>query len=206
MNKLLTFNPRELAEITYPFCWFENTFTEDELTAIAEYCNTLNLTDGVVVGGEGESTESKSRKSKINFIEPAENNLWLFEKIRQSISLINDRFYGFDLIGFDAIQYTEYNATGAKYDWHMDTITGTNKSPNMTQTRKLSIIMPLSDPSEYEGGEFQIQAGLPEEPLIVEQKKGKIIAFPSFMIHRITPVTSGVRRSLVLWCVGPKFK
>jgi PKHD-type hydroxylase len=206
MSTYLSFNPKELADITYPFCWYENTFTEDELAAITNYCSTLELSDGVVVGGEGESISSNSRQSKIKFIDPDTNNLWMFEKFRQTISSINDRFYGLDLTGFDAIQYTEYGTKGARYDWHMDTITGPNKSPNMVQTRKLSITMPLNDPSEYEGGEFQIQAGLPDEPLIVEQKPGKIIAFPSFMIHRVTPVTRGVRKSLVIWCVGPKFK
>ena len=206
MSTVLTFNPKELSEITYPFCWFENTFTPDELAAISEYCNGLALTDGVVVGKEGESVDSNNRKSKVKFIDPDQNNHWIFEKLRGTLSSINDRFYGFDLTGFDAIQYTEYGSEGAKYDWHMDTITGPNKSPNMVQTRKLSMTMPLNDPSEYEGGEFQIQAGLPEEPLVVEQQKGKIIAFPSFMIHRVTPVTKGVRKSLVVWCVGPKFK
>jgi PKHD-type hydroxylase len=88
----------------------------------------------------------------------------------------------------------------------MDTITGNSKAANMIQTRKLSIVMPLNDPSEYKGGEFHIQSGLPDEPLVVEQKRGSIIAFPSFMIHRVTPILEGVRKSLVLWTVGPKFK
>jgi len=76
----------------------------------------------------------------------------------------------------------------------------------MVQSRQLSKTMPLNDPLEYEGGEFQIQTGLPEQPLIVEQKRGTAIIFPSFMLHRVTPITLGVRKSIVVWAVGPKFK
>ena len=159
-----------------------------------------------MIGADGESTTSPNRQSSVKFFQPDGNNNWIFEKISRTISLINDRYYGFDLTGYDAVQYTEYGTVGAKYDWHMDTIMGPNKSDKMVQTRKLSMTMPLNDPSEYEGGEFQIQTGLPEEPLVVEQKRGTAIIFPSFMLHRVTPVISGVRKSIVVWAVGPKFK
>lgn len=202
----LSFNPREKSEITYPFCWQRGTFNENELEAVEQYCASQTLETGVVVSSDGGSTTSTNRKSNVKFIEPDTNNQWIFERFAKTISDINNRFYGFDLTGFDAIQYTEYGEEGAKYDWHMDTITGGAKGSNMVQTRKLSIIMPLSSSTEYEGGEFQIQTGLPEDPLIVEQERGTVIAFPSFMLHRVTPIVKGVRRSLVIWVVGPKFK
>jgi PKHD-type hydroxylase len=68
--------------------------------------------------------------------------------------------------------------------------------------------MVLSDPSEYEGGQFQMQTGSPEEDklMTVEQLKGRVIGFPSFLLHRVTPVTKGTRKSLVIWVEGPKFK
>lgn len=199
-------SPREKAEITYPFCWFKNTFNENELQAISEYCADFTLETGVVVAKDGGHTDSENRKSQIKFLEPSSVNFWIFDRFAKTIEEINNRYYGFDLTGFDAIQYTEYNNEGHKYDWHMDMITGPSKGTNMIQTRKLSIIMPLSDPTEYEGGKFQIQNGLPDDPIDVEQEKGSIIAFPSFMIHRVTPIITGIRRSLVIWVVGPKFK
>jgi PKHD-type hydroxylase len=58
----------------------------------------------------------------------------------------------------------------------------------------------------YEGGYFQINVGKESEPLFIQAKKGRAIFFPSFMIHRVTPVTLGTRRSLVVWVLGPKFK
>ena len=206
MTTVLSLNPKEKAEITYPFCWQNETFTDNELTAITQYGENLELETGIVIGADGESTTSPNRQSSVKFFQPDGNNNWIFEKISRTISLINDRYYGFDLTGYDAVQYTEYGTVGAKYDWHMDTIMGPNKSDKMVQTRKLSMTMPLNDPSEYEGGEFQIQTGLPEEPLVVEQKRGTAIIFTSFMLHRVTPVISGVRKSIVVWAVGPKFK
>lgn len=202
----LSLNPREKSDITYPYCWQRGTFTDVELEALEQYCASQNLETGVVVANDGSSTTSTNRKSSIKFLEPDPNNQWIFERFSKAIIDINNRYYGFKLTGFDAIQYTEYSEEGAKYDWHMDTITGGAKASNMVQTRKLSIIMPLSRPEEHEGGEFQIQTGLPEDPLIVDQERGTIIAFPSFMLHRVTPILKGLRRSLVIWVVGPKFK
>jgi PKHD-type hydroxylase len=68
--------------------------------------------------------------------------------------------------------------------------------------RKLSLVCQLSDPSEYEGGELQINTG---EIFTPEKQKGTVILFPSYLLHRVTPVTKGTRRSLVLWIEGPAF-
>ena len=62
----------------------------------------------------------------------------------------------------------------------------------------------LTDPSEYEGGELQLKSK--NSITTVSKKKGTIIFFPSFMLHRVTPVTKGVRHSLVGWITGPPFK
>lgn len=69
--------------------------------------------------------------------------------------------------------------------------------------RKLSLVCQLSDPSEYEGGEFQINPG--GSILVPERTKGTVIIFPSYLVHRVAPVTKGTRRSLVLWVEGPAF-
>ena len=93
------------------------------------------------------------------------------------------------------------------YDWHMDTILG-NQLNNAwdSETRKLTLILLLSDPDvDFSGGELEINAGresFPDRPVF---PRGRILAFPSFMIHRVKPVTAGVRKSLVVWIEGPKF-
>ena len=70
--------------------------------------------------------------------------------------------------------------------------------------RKLSLTILLSDPSEFDGGDL-IVWGSPTTQITTEKKLGRAYAFPSFIPHHITPVTSGIRKSLVIWVVGPKF-
>jgi PKHD-type hydroxylase len=74
----------------------------------------------------------------------------------------------------------------------------------MEVPRKLSFSLILSDSSEYEGGDFEILHG--SFPDKLEQKRGRILAFPSYIVHRVTPIISGSRRSIVFWALGPKFK
>jgi PKHD-type hydroxylase len=126
------------------------------------------------------------------------------------IQQLNEQFYGFDLYGYDTMQYTEYESVeGGKYDFHMDTIMGRNVPVDMqTQgIRKLSLTIALNEPGvDFEGGHFQINQGQEIDAENVELKKGRIIAFPSFMLHRVAPTTKGKRKSLVVWVLGPKFK
>ena len=62
----------------------------------------------------------------------------------------------------------------------------------------------LSGPSNYEGGELMIQAG--DGDCAAEKARGTLIAFPSYVLHRVAPVTTGVRKSLVIWVAGPEFR
>ena len=67
----------------------------------------------------------------------------------------------------------------------------------------------LSDPDEYEGGEFDIESEGPYADLrydTLKLPKGSIIIFPSSFWHRVRPVISGVRKSLVIWFQGPSFR
>ena len=59
---------------------------------------------------------------------------------------------------------------------------------------------------DFEGGDFEINQGQEKDATKVDAKKGRILAFPSFMLHRVAPTTKGKRKSLVFWALGPKFK
>lgn len=109
--------------------------------------------------------------------------------------------FGLDIDMLFEIQFTEYRgAEGGKYDWHQD-VQWDNDAP---YDRKLSIIVQLSNPDEYTGGEFEF-FGL-DSPGADFRNRGSVLVFPSFLHHRVLPVTSGVRHSLVSWVVGPKFR
>jgi PKHD-type hydroxylase len=69
------------------------------------------------------------------------------------------------------------------------------------------LVILLSEPNvDFEGGEFQINEGLEERAKTIKMTKGTLIAFPSFMIHRVKTVTKGIRKSITIWVEGPKFK
>jgi PKHD-type hydroxylase len=195
--------PLERARVTFPYITWDGQFTEAQCNEISAYCQVnSDMQVGTTFGG----VDQELRNSEVAFHHWCEEIGWVFEKFTEAVTRINDRWYGFDLNGYDGFQYTEYDGDRqGKYDWHMDMCLG-NVPPDMFEPRKLSLSLLLNEPGkDFEGGDFQLNTGSESGPITVESRKGRIIAFPSWVIHRVTPVTKGVRRSLVVWVVGPKF-
>ena len=146
--------------------------------------------------GRVELGEAAYRVSHIAWITPAPETHWLFHKLGVLFDEAGKR-YGMELSGFvDALQYTVYGP-GQHFDWHMDL------GPGTTSLRKLSMTLQLSDADDYRGGalEFLNAPGMPQS-----RPAGSAIFFPSYLGHRITPIESGIRRSLVAWACGPAFR
>lgn len=198
MYNMIYNNPVERSKVFYSHIIWSNAFTEEEIDRIVEYCDKQETQPGTTFGTNPE----KYRLSKVKFHNPNQENSWMFERLNDVIYRANQQFYNFDLNGYEYFQYTTYDKDG-RYDWHTDMAFGFEENNKDIQPRKLSLSLLLND--DYEGGKFQINAGMESEPVTVELKKGQIVLFPSFMIHRVTPVTQGLRRSLVVWVLGPKF-
>ena len=124
------------------------------------------------------------------------------EEIARHIQLANEAIWRFALTGFDLENdppnFVSY-AVGEHYDWHLDF------GLSFT-TRKLSFIIPLTDPETYEGGDFEMFPPFEEQQRAEVKKLGTLILFPSYVPHRILPVTKGRRISLVGWAHGPSFR
>jgi PKHD-type hydroxylase len=202
----VTLRPHITHNITYPWVYWDGFFSEEELVKIEEYCTTKEVSTGTVVAVEGGGdTDLTVRNSNVAMFNAGPDNQWLFEKLVGLTEVVNANFFNFDLLGFDYFQYTEYDGKGTKYDRHMDMIMGDKIPVEMYTPRKLSFSLILSDPSEFTGGEFEFdQGGKAVEK--AEQKRGRVLAFPSYIIHGVKPVKKGKRRSIVWWCLGPKFK
>lgn len=200
---MITNNTFEKTSVTYPFVWWDRAFTEEQIHQITHYCNNLERKEGSVLGGEDID---KVRTSKVTFVHKQDDIAWFFDGLNRVIFDLNNQFYGFNLTGYDSFQYTEYyGVENGKYDWHMDTQLG-NDGNVMPQPRKLSLTLLLNEPGiDFEGGDFEINMGNESRARVTPAMKGRIIAFPSFMIHRVAPVTKGVRKSIVVWVTGPKF-
>lgn len=156
------------------------------------------------MGFDGSTQNNDARHSEIRWVNPTDtNNSFITDMLWYYAREANRNAFGFDVDYLPDIQYTKYSADeNGKYDWHCDTFWA---NPT-TYDRKISIVIQLTDPSEYEGGNFEFDPQYPQIPLEHARAKGTVIVFPSFINHRVTPVTSGVRHSLVSWIQGPKFR
>ena len=180
---------------------WQSELSDEVIGGIIERCETYPVEDAIVGGGYGESVHNKDiRRSVVRW---PNDDSELKDRIWNYGNDANGSAFGFDIINKFDIQYTTYNSTDKGcYNWHEDN----NFSTEGYYDRKLSVVIQLNDPSDYEGGrfEFNIEGEIfsPEE----FKKKGSIIVFPSFMKHRVTEVTKGTRNSIVSWIEGPHFR
>ena len=154
------------------------------------------------------------RDSKTSWISTAH---WVAGLCYHYVLLANKNNFLYDIDGFDGetMQYTSYSP-GEYYGWHQDTGLGTMSLPgedaqevfmmkNCERVRKLSFIMQLSNPDEYSGGEVQLMRDT-DKTFFLPKERGTIIVFDSRTRHRARPVKSGLRKSLVGWVSGPRWK
>lgn len=201
----LSLKPHQVSSTNYPFTYKDNVFTLAEINAIVNYGDSHGLEESVLFEAN-DNQDYRFRKSRTKFHDANNNNRWIFNKLLKAVDEVNQESYQYDLAGFDNFQYSVYS-DNEYYHYHTDIILGEQAIDKHTHlTRKLSASLILSDPSEFTGGDFEICLGRPDEPSRLEQKKGRILFFPSYMLHRVTPVLSGTRKSIVIWAMGPKFK
>lgn len=193
-------------KITYPWVFWDDAFSDTELQAIVNFCDIEGTGNSSLVGQHDIEKVEEIRISEVKFHNRNEKTDWIFERLNNIIQATNERFYNFDLNGYDMFQYTKYfSDRRGRYDFHTDMIFGEAiHQGNIIETRKLSMTLCLND--DYEGGEFQLNLGMENASVTVPTFKGRAIFFPSFLIHRVTPVTSGIRKSIVVWVTGPKFR
>jgi PKHD-type hydroxylase len=207
MYKSVYNSPIERGLTTYSWTYWDGGFNIDEINEIKQFCEKLQLENASIIGTNDKEQTEKFRVSAVKFVNRIEHDSqigWFFDKLNFIIDTLNEKYYNYNLNGYDSFQYTEYDCEKlGRYDWHMDMLHGNN---TLGVTRKLSIVMNLTDPNQdYEGGKFQLNNGMEEEAETIYLPKGRVIAFPSYMIHRVTPVMTGIRKSIVIWVVGPKF-
>jgi PKHD-type hydroxylase len=175
----------------------KNLFTPDECDRIVSMCSDKQFTNGTVVASDGY----QPRINKNLVIEKNPANEWIYQRLYEFAMSFNSEKFRLNVdsyAGFNSIQIAKYTY-GGKYDWHVDV------GPSLdTCFRKLSIVVQLSDESRYKGGDLQV--GLIDEKAdTISKNKGDALIFPSVVRHRVTPVTSGVRYSLVAWITGQPF-
>ena len=158
----------------------------------------------------------KKRKSDIVWM----NDRWIYKEIHPYIHEANEKAgWNFEWDFSESCQFTKYGV-GQYYGWHTDSWTKVYNKKDDPNTygkiRKLSVTISLNDPDEYDGGnlEFDFRNDIDFDRNRKHKAKacteirprGSIIVFPSFVWHRVAPVTRGTRYSLVIWNLGKPFK
>jgi PKHD-type hydroxylase len=184
---------------------WESSLVPEICDKVIEMGNNLQLQDANIGFESNIQVDKDYRRSKIGWIQP-----WMpewggtFGYLHHLFQEANQNAFGFDLWSLREIQFTHYQADNeGTYDWHTDLHWLDEKPVH----RKLSMVVQLSNPEDYEGGDLELRPpvkGSPDPKIL--RKRGTAICFPSMVEHRVTPVTKGERYSLVAWFEGPKFR
>jgi PKHD-type hydroxylase len=180
-----------------PFVWWEGAFTPQELDWLQN--EAKNAKQNAYVGDANSMGVHKDiRRSQVSWLRNTQEASWVFRKLSEVGAKLNAQHYNFNLTGFgEELQLANYDQSEhGMYGWHQDFGVGVS--------RKLSMAVQLTDPSEYEGGNLQVMTG--SKPLTVRKQRGLITVFPAYTLHQVTPVTQGSRQSLVAWISGAPFR
>ena len=213
-------------KLTNEWFYFIDAITPEKCDEIIELGHQLKFTEGKagIQLGELTAEERKTGRKDIHGKSPFRNSNVAFADNQDLYDLVfpfmryanQEAGWSFDINNCETPQITEYKK-GQFYKWHSD---GTSDRLSMYtkeqvgdnelllgNVRKLSMTILLND--DYKGGQFQFQNFDKGKPTIINppiKNKGSVIVFPSSMVHRVTPITKGVRYSVVVWFLGPPFK
>jgi PKHD-type hydroxylase len=189
-----TEQPKELPPFQ-PYAAAAGFLTDAEMDRlIAEHA--AQVTEGKLAAG---NTNAQIRRSQIVMLGDEQKYDWLYDRIWSAAAECNRLFFCVDIAGVEAnVQLARYDSSDhGFYGWHTD-------FAGVRPLRKLSISIQLSRAEDYEGGDLELMYA--DQPQPLDKTRGTLIVFPSFMLHRVMPVTRGTRWSLVAWIVGARWR
>lgn len=178
------------------YAYADKVFSEEELDKIIEVAKNFPQEPAKI--RESNEASPHIRYGDVRWLPPAAETEFIYRGLTDFVIACNEKWFNFDLFGFiEPLQFTIYEGEGTKFEPHID------KSFQST-CRKLSLVVQLNDPEEYEGGELVvINSGTPYH---FPKKRGFVAVFPSYTLHQVTPIIKGNRYTLVAWVGGPSFK
>jgi PKHD-type hydroxylase len=179
-----------------PFHTIAAALSRDECRAAIAMADAHGLRAGRLVG----QVASDLRRAELAWVDDLADGAWIMDRMVRVVADAN-KVFDFALDDFaESAQIARYGAEGlGHFDWHSDIGAGA-----LAARRKLTIVVQLSDPADYTGGQLELQ---PDSHVrLADRTQGTATIFPSFVLHRVTPVTAGTRWSLTLWAHGPAFR
>ena len=182
------------------FATIGNAFTPQECNDIIRVAYGFKKEDAKITDTTTEKFENTYRNGAVRWLDSDHPDThWIYRKLTDYVKLVNEKYYKWDLDYIENLQFTTYDDLADKYDKHFDHIWDTGGY------RKLSFSLQLTDASLYSGADLELYHDNVNKT-IAERALGSMTFFPSFMLHKVTPLTRGKRYSLVGWVNGPPFR
>ncbi len=173
-------------------------FSSDECERIVAIAHAGVFRDAALIG----SVQSEAvRLAQTSWLDEEGSANWIFNRLLIAFTKSNREHFELNLDEFaERMQIARYEAdSGAFFDWHSDVGTSSTAS-----RRKLTMVVQLSEADSYQGGKLETNAD--GTVRVASRSIGSALILPSFLLHRVSPVTLGSRYTLTLWSHGPAFK
>jgi PKHD-type hydroxylase len=203
------------------YWYFKDALSHKFCDEVINYAKTFYEPKIAVTGGMKDTNLDNKKLRKLKKVRDATviwlDSNWIYNMIVPFILKANkEAGWNYQVDTPEQVQFTEYGHN-QHYGWHVDGFKkpyDNEKDKKMFgKVRKLSVTCSLSDPNNYKGGELQFNFNDRSRKTKDNIRtcteilsKGSLVVFPSFVWHRVTPVTEGTRHSLVNWCVGNPYK
>lgn len=185
------------------WCYWKSHFTKEKCAEIINQAKTIQSQPGTIGMSDGVNVDESFRRSQIRWIPRQDYWIPLYEEIERITKRSNDDWFDVRYNHLPPLQFTEYDSAYlGEYKMHQDVIW-----PSKGDTeRKLSFVIQLSDPTDYQGGDLKFHFTSPTPDPVEIKHQGTVIFFPSLVHHQLEPVTAGMRYSLVGWWEGPNWR
>lgn len=173
-------------------------FSHEECDRIIRRVTESRMKDAGLVG---QVANHNIRRADIAWLDEVDGAGWIMDRIVRLVAAANRDAFAFDLTEFsESAQVARYGAEReGHFDWHSDIGDGP-----LARRRKLTMVVQLSEDEAYTGGALET---MPDSAVrTAARTRGDALLFPSFVLHRVTPVTQGERYSLTIWAHGPAFR
>lgn len=175
-------------------------FSAAELDRLERHCDGLALEQARVTG-DGYSSIRSTKVAWVHRNNDITENL--YRKMEQVVLRLNVEHFRSDLSGLTTLQHAVYRESEAGYfDWHIDY--GRDNNDPGQEPRKITLSVQLSDDTAYEGCDLEVRAAHLID--VAPRQRGTLVAFRANALHRVTPITRGIRKSLVAWAAGPEYR
>jgi len=179
------------------YFYLTNAIAEKDCDNFLSQYSKNKFEEGKTADNSTKEERREYRQSEVQWLQP--NNV-IVRAIWSYVIDINVNNFKVNLTGYEGVQFTKYKANGDNYKWHQDVLDKDDKTQ-----RKLSVVVQLSKPEDYKGGELQLFNGVKEPEELPIKNQGSLIVFRSEEWHQVTPVVEGTRYSIVMWVNGPAY-